>query len=310
VHAKKITEGAITLAIYTVMLLLFLYIPIFGLVLNLFLPIPFIYYTAKYNWKDGMLIFGASLVLTFIVGTLLAIPVTFVYGVVGIVMGWCLYKNKDHFITFSLGALTFLSSIVLIYVASVLVMNINYIDVLTESLDESLKQSIAIMESIGQDVSILKDMYSNFTGVLLSLLPSMLMLTSAVIIGLVQWISIPILKRLGMQVPEGIAFRELSLPKSTIWYYFAAVILSFLIPAEEGTFIFNVITNIVFILQTLFVFQGITFIFYYCYIKGKSKVLPVIGTVLIILSPIFSQLARLIGIIDLGFDLRKRIEGK
>ena len=309
-QVKKITEGAITLAIYTVMLLLFIYIPIFGIVFSLFMPIPFIYYTAKYNWKDGLLLFGASMVLTFIFGTILAILVTFAYGAVGLVMGWCLYKNKEQFITFSLGALTFLSSIVLIYVASVLFMNINYIDVLTESLDESLEQSIAIMESIGQDVSILKDRYSNFTGVLISLLPSILMFSSAIIVGLVQWISIPILSRLGIPIRKGVAFRELSLPKSTIWYYFAAVILSFLVPAEEGSFMFNVITNIVFILQTLFVFQGITFIFYYCYKKEKSKVFPVIGTILIFLSPIFAQLARLIGIIDLGFDLRKRIEGK
>ena len=68
-NVHKLTEGAILLAIFAVLLLLTLYLPILGAVVNLFLSLPFIMYGAKNNRKSSLVFLVASIFISLIVGT-------------------------------------------------------------------------------------------------------------------------------------------------------------------------------------------------------------------------------------------------
>ncbi|MEH7584161.1 DUF2232 domain-containing protein, partial [Priestia megaterium] len=106
-------------------------------------------------------------------------------------------------------------------------------------------------------------------------------------------------------------FREFKLPKSILWYYLIALILSF--PSfniEQGTFMYVAIINIVMGLQMLVVLQGISFIFYFSHQKGYAKAIPIVVTILALIIPIILQIVRILGIIDLGFNLRKQLDTK
>lgn len=53
-NANQLTKGAMFLAIYSVLLLITLYIPILGAIVNLFLPLPFILFAARNNLKSSV----------------------------------------------------------------------------------------------------------------------------------------------------------------------------------------------------------------------------------------------------------------
>jgi uncharacterized protein YybS (DUF2232 family) len=86
-NVHKLTEGAILLTVFAVMLFITLYIPILGAVVNLFLALPFIFFAAKNNRKESFVFLVASVLLSLIVGTLLSIPLTLAYGVTRLVLG-------------------------------------------------------------------------------------------------------------------------------------------------------------------------------------------------------------------------------
>lgn len=309
-QTNKLTEGAILLAVYGVLLFIFLYLPFLWLIVAFVLALPFTYFTAKYDLKHGLFFFVGSLILTLIIGNIVALPVTILYGMVGVVFGWCLFGRKDRFITFSATTLTFLACTVLLYIGAILLFDMNFIQETIEMSENAFQQYISVLESTGQDVSLIKETLPLIKQQLITLIPSMFILASGVIVLFIQTISYPILKRFGFSVPEASQFRNLTLPRSLIWYYLITVLISLFVKADEGTFLFNAIANILFVLQFLFVIQGISFLFFLSYEKGVKKVWPIIGTILVIISPLFNTLARIIGIVDIGFGLRQWIRKK
>jgi uncharacterized protein YybS (DUF2232 family) len=53
--------------------------------------------------------------------------------------------------------------------------------------------------------------------------------------------------------------------------------------------------------------QGFSFLYYAAYKKGIGKGVVVAGTVICLFLPFLLYLVAIFGIIDLGFDLRRRI---
>jgi uncharacterized protein YybS (DUF2232 family) len=88
------------------------------------------------------------------------------------------------------------------------------------------------------------------------------------------------------------------------------MLAAMLMRPEEGTYWFWVIANLSFILQMLMVLQGLSFVFYITHVKGYPKAVPIVVIVLIFLLPFILYIVRILGIIDLGFDLRKRLGEK
>jgi uncharacterized protein YybS (DUF2232 family) len=70
------------------------------------------------------------------------------------------------------------------------------------------------------------------------------------------------------------------------------------------------IINMTYILQFLMILQGYTFMFYYFDKKGFSKAISITIAIVSFLIPIFLYIVGILGIIDLGFDLRKGFNKK
>jgi uncharacterized protein YybS (DUF2232 family) len=65
--------------------------------------------------------------------------------------------------------------------------------------------------------------------------------------------------------------------------------------------------NVVVLLEWVMAIQGFAFIFFYFHQKKKRRIVPILITIFSILIPPVLYIVRLLGIIDLGFDLRSRI---
>lgn len=307
-ETKKLTEGAILLAIYIVMLLLFLYVPLIGTIISFILPVSFIYFSSKNHLKDSLLLLVAATILTFIVGGIFSIPITIAYGSTGIVIGWFIKEKKDRVIQYLSATVVFLVNLVLIYAISVVFLKVNIFDELIEILNESVEQSENILKMMGQSVdNNITESLNELVSIIQTLLPTFLVMAAALVVLLMIMICIPIVRKLGIDVEKAPPFRELSMPKSLLWYYLIVMLITLFVDLEKGTYIYTTIFNLFYILQTLMLIQGISFLFYYSHMKKISIAIPIIGTIFSFLIPILSSFIRILGIIDLGFNLRQRI---
>ncbi|WAA09549.1 YybS family protein [Fervidibacillus albus] len=308
---KKITEGAVMIAIYAVMLLIFLYIPLLGTIFTFVLPIPFIYFTAKYGWKDGLVFFIGAAIISFIVGNIYTFPATFLMGLTGLVFGIGIQKRIGQFNTYILATLTFVINIILFYFLSALLFEVNYFQELIQMVEQSIDEMLVTLEAFGQEIPVdVKEQLYNFPTLITTILPYLLIMSSGIYVLITQAISFPILKKFGMTLPKAKPFRELSMPKQFVWYLLILVLFSMFVPADQGSFINTVIVNLLYITQTLFTIQGITFLFYFAHEKKMHKAIPAIVAIFVVLNPLLNPLLIILGIIDVGFELRKRISNR
>ncbi|MGM7703267.1 YybS family protein [Pseudalkalibacillus sp. Hm43] len=306
-RTRALTEGAILASVYAVLFLITLYIPVLSIVTLFLLSLPFILYTVRHGFKKSLLFFATTLVLSVIVGSLAAINVPILFGSVGIVLGH-LYRKKSGMFAVLLGAtLTYLVNFVLIYVMSIILLDINLATQLKESLEESIRLTEEVGGMLGGDVEQTVGQLRELLSIVPYILPALIVILSVFFAFLTVVVSNLFLKRFKIEIPDWKPFRYWSFPKSIIWYYLA-VILLFLTNPEEGSALYIITMNLYLVLEIVLVIQGLAFIYFYFWKKNKGKTIPVLITISLFIIPVGFYVIRILGIIDLGFDLRNRIK--
>ncbi|WP_243387210.1 YybS family protein [Bacillus kexueae] len=306
-QTRFITDAAILLAIFAVLLAMTLYLPLIGAVALVFLATPFIIMVYRHDMKKAWFMFAGALLISFIVGQLLSVPLVLMYGVVGIVMGH-FYKKQQPFVALVLGSLAFLGGLLLTYGLSVLLFGMNWMAEITNEVNRTFEDTAKMFAALGQDVP--EEAFTQIESQLQLLgmmLPTILVMAAVFSAFITHAVNRPIMKRLKMEMPAITPFRNWRLPKSIIWYYLIVIFMQFM-NIESGSFLFIAVLNLTILLQVLLLIQGLSFLFYYSHIKNKGKWLPAIGVIISILLYPVQELVRILGIIDLGFDLRSRLK--
>ena len=138
---------------------------------------------------------------------------------------------------------------------------------------------------------------------MVKMLPMLLIAVSFLFVIITHGLSRYILRKSGMEVPGLPEAKSWQVPRSLIWYYLAALVLSLVLPLEGSGFWGIAVANLLPILQYVFIIQAIGFFFFLADAKKWSKAVPVIISVPLILFP---QLY-LIGLLDAAFPLRRYI---
>ncbi|MDQ0215396.1 uncharacterized protein YybS (DUF2232 family) [Oikeobacillus pervagus] len=298
-------------AIFTVLLLVSIYIPVLWIISMLFLILPFFIYSAKYPQKYSTLMVLASSVISMIIGGVFSIGLALAYGTTGLVMGYFVQMKKGKFAIYMAGSLTFLVNTILQYVIAIAFFQINFIEDFTKMFKESYTQSINLMKQLGQPVpDNMMEQFNEMLNLIQILMPSLLVLASFLIVLLMMIVNFPIAKRLGIQVPNWAPFREWQVPKSVLWYYLILLLGNLIVAPEPGSTWYIASVNLMFMLQLCFYIQGLAFIYFYGHYKNWTKAIPIIITIVSILFLPILYFIRLLGIIDLGFHLRQRLQQK
>lgn len=309
---RKLTEGAVLLAAFAALLLITIYVPVVGSILNLVLPLPFIMFSVKNNLKLIVAFLVAAIFIAFIAGSLMGVGLMLIYGSVGAVIGYLLQKGKSRTFILIASSLTFMAGLVISYVVMVAFMKIDIIHELTVALNESVKSSEAMLKAMGREdqVELLKEQNALMLKQIVTLAPSALIFASILSSFITQWICFPIAKRFGVNVQPWGSFRNLVLPKSLLWYYLIALGMMLLFHPQEGTYLYSVLINARYILETFIMLQGLALLFFIFHQKSVAKGLAVLVVILTFMIPIVRYIIMLLGITDLGFDFRKRFEIK
>lgn len=307
-RSKVLTDGALLTAIYIVLLLISVFIPAIGLVATFLLPVPFVVFASKYDWKPALIMFVASILFSSLFATVFSIPSTVLMGLGGLMLGSAIHKKLTPYETWARGTLGFIVGLLFIFLTSQLVFNVSWVDEIDSMIDESMQMSKSLMEQFGlegqedqlaimeQQVSMLKD-----------LIPVGVAFIAILLAFISQWISYKVINRLEKKNFSFPPFRDLRLPVSLVWIYFFSLIFMLFDLDPSGLF-YQAVNNVLVLAGLLMTIQGFSFIFFYAHQKKKSKAIPIVIVIVTLLLPtILLYLVRILGIIDIGFRLRDRI---
>ncbi|WP_099158996.1 YybS family protein [Virgibacillus ndiopensis] len=308
--SKKLTDGLLLTAIYIVLLLVAFYVPLIELVATFLLPIPFIIFAFRYDWKPTLLMLVASIVLSSLFATVFSLPLTILMGVGGIMIGSAMHKGSSAYETWARGTVGFVIGLVFIFLVTQLVFDINIVNEIDSMIDDSMQTSQDIMEQFGlaeqADDQLL--MIEQYVSMLKDLLPVGIALIAIIMAFISQWFSYKVINRLDNKKLHFPPFRNLTFPVSLVWIYFFALIVSYFELDQNGT-LFLAVNNVLVLTGLLMTIQGFSFIFFFAHQKNKSKALPIGSVILTLLFPLLLlYLVRILGIIDIGFRLRDRID--
>jgi uncharacterized protein YybS (DUF2232 family) len=305
-----ITEGAILLALFLVFMLFALYAPFIGTILLFVLPLPFMIYTIRHGHGMAFMLLIAASILSILFGSVANILIAFTFGFSGLTMGY-FYKKNQSMAALIGGSIAYTISIVISYIGVIVFFQIDPINDSIGILKESIEQSKSMMTAIDPKIDVDKQFKGFEEGMKLipTLTPTLFVSTGMLFALLSHLIAVPVLKRLKVGLSPLKPFREWRLPVSIVWYYLIVSIL-LMIKHDQDSFYFMALINLFFILQFFILIQGYSFIYYYSYIKGLSKAIPIIMVVASLLIPLLLYLVRILGIIDLCFPLRGKITKK
>lgn len=302
---SQLTEGALLLAIYNVLLLISLNIPIIGTIIVFLLPIPMIIYSSKYHWKRTIIFLLVAFILSFLLSSFAGLYHTLLFGVNGTVIGLLMQKRKTGIQLLIGGTIANLLSIVLLFVITAAFLNINIFTTMEETAEDSIKlieNSFLLLDQEAKEQAItqLRQSIKLFS----YLLPSTFVIGAIFLAFITQVVARPIVKRLKLSMEPLPKFRNIRLPRSIIWYYLL-ILIAMYFNLQEGSFAYSAVINCFYILHLLMLIQGLSFIYFYCFQKGISKAIPIVIT---FLSPLLLYIIVFLGIIDLGFNLRNIVK--
>ncbi|MBK3496802.1 YybS family protein [Viridibacillus sp. YIM B01967] len=305
-RTQRLTQGAMMVALFTVLSAIVSYVPVLSVITIWFIPLPIAWYSAMYDRKASSLVAIVSIVLTILISGILALPLAVVFCLAGFIIGDAIRTKKSKVFLLMSTGVTVLISTAFMYVISVKFFKIDFLKELMTGVRKSYEKSNELAESITGKAPFTAEQLENMFNLMDMAMPTLITMSVFILTFLLITVNLPLLKRLGITVPKFASFRDLKLPRSVLWYYMLVLIVTLFIKPESGTFIYIAFLNISFILNMLLLLQGISFIQYYMHQQGWPKWTVVVGTILAL--PLQSFVT-LLGIVDLGFNIRALVTG-
>ncbi|GAB3053885.1 YybS family protein [Virgibacillus ainsalahensis] len=311
-QSKKITDGAMLTGIFMVLLLISAFVPVLNIFSMLLLPVPFIIYAARYDWKPTLLMFAVATIITLALATVFSLPLAVLMGLGGLMIGSAIHQNASAYETWARGTFGFIIGLLFAFVFTQFIFQVNWIAELERLFTESMQMSTELLKQFGAagQAGEIQEIMQEYVSYLTELFPVMLAISAIVLAFISQWIAYKLINRIEKRNLYFPPFRKLQFPTALIWIYLAALIFSF-IEMDSSSIFYLAAENAMVLTGLLMAIQGFSFIFFYAHHKKMSKAIPVLSIVLTLLFPIFLlYFVRILGIIDIGFRLRERMTDK
>lgn len=305
-RTRQLAENAILLGISAVLLLLATY-TFLGAVVFIVIPVPFILLARQRSVRDMIFIIVTygflGLLITGLAGVLPAIML----GLMGFVMGFLYQKTRTAFPAILGGAGVWILSLIVSLIITIYVMGVDIVGEFHKASQAMMNTKFPFLPA-GMTEAQFKEQMAQYSKMLVSLFPAMIIMSSMIMSGFNHWISRLIANRLGVPIPALKPMREWSFPRSLIYYYFLTLILLlFVYKSVADTFFGSAILNLKVILDLLFTIQGVSLCLFFFHLKEWKKITPILIVSLFIF-PLLTNILSLLGIFDLGIGLRKRLE--
>lgn len=309
-EANKITDGALLTAIYIVLLLIVVFIPILSTIGLFILPVPFIIYATRYSYQPAFVMFIVALALSLMFATIVSLPVTIIAGIGGIVIGASLYYKKQPYEVWSHGTIGFIVAMIIVIFMMQLAFDINVYQETETFIEESMSMTKSVFEQFNFNEQQMEqfELVEEQMKVIPDLIPASIAMTSIFLALGSMWISFKVMNRIENKNFAFPPFSRFSLPRIVIWIYFVFLLAIFF--TKSDTMLGVIVLNGVMILMLLVVIQGLSFVFFLANNKNFNKQFVVVTVIIIavLIPSLFMIGLQFLGIIDLVLNMKERIE--
>lgn len=306
-QTKALVQGSMMVAIFTILMTMSAYVPLIFVIALLFAPLPIAWYSANYKRTSSILVAIVGALLTFLTSGIIMLPFAFIMGLLGVVIGEAIRLKKSKLFLFMSSGIAMLISFALVHLSYMFVAKINIIQTSLEFTRESYEESIEMAKQLSGQLTVTPEQLDIMFKTMELTVPATVTITAFLVAFVVVTVNLPILKRLGLAVPKFAPFHEMRLPRAILWYYMVVLSINLFLRPESGSMLDVIVLNVSYILWLLLILQGISLIHYFIASKGMPNAVKWVATILAI--PLSSFII-LLGIIDLGFDVRSLMEGK
>lgn len=311
-HTQKLTHGAMIIAIFAILIAIAYYVPVISLAAALFAPLPMAWYSAKYDLATSIVTGGVGCLITlFFGGGLFILPFSMIFAVCGIVMGNALHKGKSKAYLFMSTGISLLITFAIQYIVAVKLFEQDFIKESFQLMRDSYMESFELAKNLTGEMPMNEEAFKETLNLMFQhmemSIPAVVTLSAFFFAFLLISVNLPILKRLGIAIPKFHAFKDLRLPKTILWIYLIVLTVQLFVRPEIGTTLYVIVLNFSFVLWVLLTIQGISFLHFVLDLKRAPAFLKVLATILAI--PLYNFVI-LLGILDLGFDIRSYVSGK
>ena len=309
---QKIVEGAILSALFFILSLSSLYLPLVGIFLSFLSPLPILILTIRQGVKISIaaIVIGSLLVGIFS-NLFQGIFVFLQFGILGVVLGYTIYKDFDIYKIFVIGVVSSLISQGLVIIFGMWITGVNPILLNISSMEKSLSNAFNLYSKMGIPKENIKQVQETFGSALKFIkiaLPSIFLLSSIFNVFLNYAVSSVILKRLNIDIPKLPKFRDLRGNITFALGFLGGMLIFVFFPNSP------IITKIGINLQLFFTIilfiLGLSFVSFLFHKFNVPVYWRVIIYFFLIFQPVFTQIIMWTGFLDIFFDFRIIMEKK
>jgi len=296
-NTKKITEGAMIVALLGVLFVMDRQSAgLFNFIVAWVVPLPFIVYTAKYGVKDALIPFVASVFLAIILATPVLSVYTVMYGAIGLVYGFGVFKKwqSRHL---------FFSSVIgtsIIYFVSVIL----FAAFFGYNIQEDMQIFYQILDNIDTPAGL--DVNRVVVSSLVIMYSTSVMLEAY----LIHMLSRVLLHRMKIPVKPSKKLETVQFPKVFGWIMLVGL---FVYPMAKvlgaNDFILTIGFTIYVWIMILLLYQAFVFVII---VQRRFKIKYLVFMIvlgLLLIPTIFIDLLMIVGLLDILSDIRSRIIG-
>lgn len=310
---RALSESSLVTALICVMGVAGMYLPILG-IFAYFTCAPLIILGKSHGLKYAATsLVAAALIIGMFAGPMYTITLVLISGLSSTVMGWLLHKQKTAYQALGAGIVVALIGAVGAVAFGQIITGLPLIETIKSTFDESLKIQQSMFGSVGTDQAVLSDVALKMQQMkeqLLLMIPGMMIMTATLTTFINYKIAMAILKKMKKPIPYMAPFKEFALPKTVLWgtlvIYGLAMLVSYLRIIDEKV----LFANLQIIMVYTFAVQGLSVIVWYMQRRSMAKVVRILIFAFIVFSSMGTYILFMIGIIEVAFQIRRRIEAR
>jgi len=290
---KTLINAVMMLALYLVFLILF-NLGIFSIATMVMMPLPIIIFSVmSKKTSETLMLFIGCLLGAYLVASIFGIFATLIFGLMGLVIGISIVKERPYWQRLFNGALVYVIGLPLLVF---FISGMNLAETLSEMFQESLDMVSTLMPTA--DTTLLA---TSFNTVLTQALPTMLLLAGLFMAFLSDKLAVFIIRRLKISDIVSPKWENFQLGILLAILYMVGQLLYGRLPNPALNV---VVVNIVLLLNLLFAVQGFVIVRLFFQSRLKDRLGLIVAVVMLISG--LTMILSMIGVMDAAFNYRKR----
>lgn len=304
---SAIVESGILAAIAVIFTLIGNYIPVLDVIVSVWWPLPIILCGRRNGlmWSVlCLLVTGA--VVAVLISPLQAVTQVLILGILGLVMGEGMRRQKSPASVLLWGSLGALLSVVLSGLAAYFLMGINVVESFTHAIAESVQMTKDIYDTLGVSGIMTTESLERMQHMLSLVLPAGLLLSCPISAFVNYWAARKVLSRLGDPYPWFPPFATWTLPRWILGGYGLGMATLLYFRGDETSYGFLGGYTLFTVASMLLLLQGLSVVLWYVQVRGKPRFWFPLAVLTSFVIPLVSQFLVVMGAIEMVTDQRKR----